>query len=163
MKGICIREESEEVGLENSKGPKGQQAANFLEDDEVGFPEKVLNVKTLIVEDDAVFREMLKKKLQTFFSSTLIYEAAEGSEALQKVDDLRPELVFMDIRLPGENGIQLTQKIKAAYPDTKIIILTSYDSLEYREAAIRSGGCCYIPKDSLNYIQLEKLVKSTVE
>jgi len=63
----------------------------------------------------------------------------------------------------GENGIQLTQKIKARYPNTKIIILTSYDSLEYREAAIRSGGSCYIPKDSLDYVQIEKLVKSLVE
>ena len=129
----------------------------------MGFSEKVLNLKTLIVEDDASFREMLKEKLQSLFPSMAIYWATEGSEALQKVDSLKPELVFMDIRLPGENGIQLTQKIKTRYPDTKIIILTAYDSLEYREAAIRSGGNCYLSKDSLDFIQIEKIVKSLVE
>ncbi len=114
----------------------------------------------LIVEDNVSFREMLKEKLQLHFPSMAICEATEGSEALQKVDSLKPELVFMDIRLPGENGIQLTQKIKGRYPNIKIIFLTNYDSLEYREAAIRAGGSCYFPKDSLDLIQIEKLVKS---
>jgi len=129
----------------------------------MAFSEKILNLKTLIVEDNASFREILKDKLQTLFSSIVIYEAAEGREALQKLDALEPDLVFMDIRLPGENGIQLTQKIRAKYPNTKVIILTSYDSLEYRGAAIQSGGNCYIPKDSLGYIQIEKLVEALIE
>jgi len=129
----------------------------------MAFSEKILNLKTLIVEDNASFREILKDKLQTLFSSMVIYEAAEGKETLQKLDALEPDLVFMDIRLPGENGIQLTQKIRAKYPNTKVIILTSYDSLEYRGAAIQSGGNCYIPKDSLGYIQIEKLVEALIE
>ena len=129
----------------------------------MAFSEKILNLKTLIVEDNASFREILKDKLQTLFSSMAIYKTAEGREALQKLDALEPDLVFMDIRLPGENGIQLTQKIRAKYPNTKVIILTSYDSLEYRRAAIQSGGNCYIPKDSLNNIQIEKLVKTLIE
>ena len=129
----------------------------------MAFSEKILNLKTLIVEDNASFREILKDKLQTLFSSMAIYKTAEGREALQKLDALEPDLVFMDIRLPGENGIQLTQKIRAKYPNTKVIILTSYDSLEYRGAAIQSGGNCYIPKDSLGYIQIEKLVEALIE
>ena len=129
----------------------------------MGCPGKILNLKTLIVEDNAFFRGVLKEKLQALSSTMVINEAAEGCEALQKVDALRPELVFMDIRLPGENGIQLTQKIKAKYPNTKVIFLTSYDSLEYREAAIRAGGNCYIPKESLGHIKIEKLVKALIE
>ena len=129
----------------------------------MAFSEKILNLKTLIVEDNASFREILKDKLQTLFSSMVIYKTAEGREALQKLDALEPDLVFMDIRLPGENGIQLTQKIRAKYPNTKVIILTSYDSLQYRGAAIQSGGNCYIPKDSLGYIQIEKLVEALIE
>jgi len=129
----------------------------------MAFSERILNLKTLIVEDNASFREILKDKLQTIFPSMVVYEAADGIEALQKVDALRPELVFMDIRLPGEGGIQLTQKIKAKYPNTKVIILTSYDSLEYRGAAIQSGGDCYIPKDSLSFIRIERLVKTLIQ
>jgi DNA-binding NarL/FixJ family response regulator len=115
------------------------------------------------VDDNASFREILNEKLRPLFPSMLIYEAAEGNEAFEKIDALKPELVFMDIRLPRENGLQLTQKIKTRYPNIKVIILTSYDSLEYREAAFRSGGNCYFPKDSLEYVQIEKLVKSIVK
>jgi two-component system response regulator YesN len=129
----------------------------------MGFSERILSLKTLIVEDNATFRKMLREKLQTLSPSMVIYEAAEGNEALQKVVALKPELIFMDIQLPGENGIQLTQKIKARYPNIKIVILTSYDSLEYREAAIRSGSICYFPKDSLDFVQIEKLIKSLIE
>ena len=137
--------------------------SSLLEGYSMAFSEKILNLKTLIVEDNASFREILKDKLQTLFSSMAIYKTAEGREALQKLDALEPDLVFMDIRLPGENGIQLTQKIRAKYPNTKVIILTSYDSLQYRGAAIQSGGNCYIPKDSLGYIQIEKLVEALIE
>jgi DNA-binding NarL/FixJ family response regulator len=124
--------------------------------------EKILNLRILIVEDNASFREALKEKLQALSTSMVIDEAAEGSEALQKVDALKPEVVFMDIRLPGENGIQLTQKIKAKYPDTKIVFLTGYDSLEYRGAAMRAGGYCYIPKESLGHVKIENLLKTII-
>ena len=129
----------------------------------MAFSEKILNLKTLIVEDNPTFRKILVEKLRTPFPSMIIHEATEGNEALQKVDAVKPELIFMDIRLPGENGIQLTKKIKTRYPSTKVIILTSYDSLEYRGAAIQAGGNCYIPKDSLGYVQIEKLVKALIE
>jgi len=129
----------------------------------MGCPGKIQNLKTLIVEDNAFFRGVLKEKLQSLSPTMVINEAAEGCEALQKVDALKPELVFMDIRLPGENGIQLTQKIKAKYPNTKVIFLTSYDSSEYREAAIRAGGNCYIPKESLGHLKIEKLVEALIE
>jgi len=125
-------------------------------------PEEVM-LNTLIVEDNANFRRVLKINLQDLFPSMVIHEAAEGNEAFQRVDTFRPELIFMDIGLPGENGLQLTQRIKTSYPDTKVIILTSHDTLEYREAAIRCGANCFITKGSLNWEQLETLVKSLVK
>ena len=74
---------------------------------------------------------------------------------------LQPQiLTFMDIRLPGESGLQVTQRIKTNYPDTKVIILTAYDVPEYREAATQCGASCFLAKDSLNIGQVETLVKS---
>jgi len=143
--------------------PERSTSFQFLAGNEMGFSEKVLKLRVLIVEDNASFREILKEKLQTVSFSMVIDEATEGREVVEKVEVLKPEVVFMDIRLPGENGLQLTQKIKAKYPNTKVIFLTSYDSLEYRNAAIRSGGSCYISKDSLHCIQIEKLLKSILE
>ena len=123
------------------------------------IPGKV-KLKTLIVEDNATYRGLLRDSLQSLFPSMMIHEAAEGNEVLQRVDTLRPELIFMDIRLPGENGLQLTHRIKTNYPDTKVIILTGYDVPEYREAATQCGACCFLAKDSLNMEQVETLVKS---
>jgi DNA-binding NarL/FixJ family response regulator len=116
--------------------------------------------KTLIVEDNALFRQTFKEGLQTLFPSMMIQEAAEGVDALEKVDTFHPRLIFMDIHLPGENGLQLTRKIKANYPDVAVVILTSHDIPEYREAALQCGARCFFPKDSFNKVQIETLVNS---
>ena len=116
--------------------------------------------KTLIVEDNAPFRLSLRESLEALFPSMIVHEAAEGGEALQKVESFLPELIFMDIHLPGENGLQLTQKIKTNYPALPIIILTSYDVPEYRDAALKYGANSFITKDSLDWGKIETLVKS---
>ena len=117
-------------------------------------------LKTLIVEDHALFRQTFKEGLQALFPSMMIQEAAEGRDGLQKVDTFHPELIFMDIQLPGENGLELTKRIKASYPHIQIIILTSHDIPEYREAASRCGASCLMGKGSLNWKVIEILVKS---
>jgi CheY-like chemotaxis protein len=121
---------------------------------------EITGFKTLIVEDNAPFRLSLKESLQSLFPSMVIQEAAEGGEALQKVESFLPGLIFMDIHLPGENGLHLTQKIKTNYPALPIIILTSYDLPEYREAAFKYGANSFMTKDSLDWKKIETLVKS---
>ncbi len=66
--------------------------------------------KVLIVEDSALFRQILKDTLHDRFPSIEIHEATDGEEAFQKIETLRPALIFMDIRLPGENGLELTKR-----------------------------------------------------
>ncbi len=70
----------------------------------------------------------------------IIREAAEGKEALQKVEDLQPNLIFMDIGLLDQNGLELTREIKVRYPNITIVIFSSYTSAEYKEAAYRNGA-----------------------
>jgi CheY-like chemotaxis protein len=89
--------------------------------------------KVLIVEDNAPFRKWFKDALHARFPSADLYEAIEGEEALYKTDFVHPDLVFMDIRLPGENGCEVTKKIKAKYPGIIVVIFTGYDLPEYRE------------------------------
>ena len=105
--------------------------------------------KTMLVEDNSSFRQLVKNNLQEQFPSMKIIEAADGIEAFQKIDSHPPNLIFMDIQLPGENGLELTRKIKADHPDIIIIILTSHDSPEYREAAIRCKADYFFAKDSI--------------
>jgi len=115
---------------------------------------------TMLVEDSFSFRQVVKDNLQDQFPSMDIIEATDGVEAFQKIDSHPPNLIFMDISLPGENGLQLTGKIKTDYPDVIIIILTSHDSPEYREAAIRYKADYFFSKGALVNDGIFTLVKS---
>lgn len=119
--------------------------------------------KTLIVEDNVSFRQTLLEILAARFPFMSIEEAGEGEEALQKINLLVPDLIFMDIKLPGENGLHLTQKIKAKYPEVVIIILTSYDFPEYREAAYRYGANHFIVKGLAPNEEILALVESILK
>ena len=114
--------------------------------------------KTILVDDDSSFRQLVKIRLQGEFPSMDVIEAGDGVEAFQKIDSHPPNLIFMDIELPGENGLALTKKIKAEYPDTFIIILTNHDLPEYREAATRCKANYFLSK--LKTDEILKLVKS---
>jgi DNA-binding NarL/FixJ family response regulator len=123
-------------------------------------PRKMVKLRTLIVEDNSLFRKTLTESLQMSFPGIAIDEAANRAEALQKVNAFLPDIILMDIRLPGETGLGLTKKIKEIHPDITIFILTSYDTPECREAASRYGADRFIGKDSLNRMRLEELIKS---
>jgi len=119
--------------------------------------------KILIVEDDATFRNMLKSILLSKFPSMDVMEAPDGIEAWKKISSVPPDLIFMDIRLPGENGLILTRKIKELYPDITIIILTNHDMPEYREVAHQSGAEYFLPKGSTKPGEIIELVKTLIE
>jgi DNA-binding NarL/FixJ family response regulator len=104
--------------------------------------------KTLIVEDNTTFRYMLKDILYSRFPTMEIAEERDGSELFSKLDAFHPNLVFIDIRLPGENGLELTKKIKMTYPDIIVVIQTGYDLPEYRQAALQSKADHFVTKDS---------------
>jgi DNA-binding NarL/FixJ family response regulator len=104
--------------------------------------------RILLVEDNAYFLQFLKETLHARLPSTDILQATNAEDALQKIETFSPDAIFTDLRLPGENGLELTQKIKAQYPDTIVVILTNYDLPEYREAAIQSGADHFLSKDS---------------
>jgi DNA-binding NarL/FixJ family response regulator len=123
---------------------------------------KETNLKVLIVEDNHSFRQFFTENLHSRFPSIEIFEAADGKKVLQIVEAESPNLVFMDIQLPGENGLSLTQKIKARYPHTVIVVITTYDIPEYREAAFQYGANRFIPKDSLDWKEIEAVVESLV-
>ncbi len=95
-------------------------------------------LKVLLVEDSRLFRQVFKQLLRTRFPSLEIHEATNGEEALRMTEKIGPDLIFMDIRLPDANGLELTRRIKAQHPRTFLTILTGYES-EYREAASRDA------------------------
>ena len=104
--------------------------------------------KILIVEDNITFRQSLKVVLGSEFPRTIVEEAGDGEEALNKVESFEPNLIFMDIKLPGENGLELTKKIKGRHFGITVVILTSYDLPEYRHAAETYGADYFVSKGS---------------
>lgn len=118
--------------------------------------------RALIVEDSAIFRKLLKETLRSRFPSMEIFEAADGEEAMQRIISNPPDLIFMDIKLPGESGLELTAKIKAKYPDAIVIILTSYDSPEYRQAADQVKADHFLSKGSSSKESILTLVESAL-
>jgi len=117
-------------------------------------------LRVLIVEDNRIFREAFKKRLDDRFPSIVVEEVASGDEALQKINTASPSLIFMDIRLPGVNGLHLTKEIKKNFPDIGIAILTDYDLPEYREAAKQFGADRFFVKSSFKWDEVEALVRS---
>jgi YesN/AraC family two-component response regulator len=89
-----------------------------------------------------------------------ILEAVDGEEAMKEITARLPDLIFMDVKLPGENGLDLTAKIKAKYPDVIVIVLTSYDTLEYREAAVKAKADHFLAKGSSSRAGILTLVES---
>lgn len=92
---------------------------------------------------------MVKQLLTDESHIEIVGEAAGGREGLIKAEELRPDLVLMDIGMPDMNGITVTDMITARMPDVKVIVLTVFDVEEYREAAKASGAYGYIVKKNL--------------
>jgi len=116
--------------------------------------------RILVVEDSIIFRTLLKETLQSRFPQIEILEAADGEEAMQQINAYPPDLIFMDIKLPGENGLDITAKIKAKYPHMTVIVLTSYDTPEYREAAVKAKADHFLAKGSSSRDGILSLVES---
>ncbi len=117
-------------------------------------------LRVLLVEDNRVYREALKESLCGHFPSMVIDEAVSSEEALRKMSATLPHLVFIDMRLPGMNGLELTQKIKRDFPKIRIAIVTGYDLPEYRQAFLQCGADGFFVKESLKWDEVEALVKS---
>jgi len=110
----------------------------------------------LLVDDHEVVRIGLKSLLDRHPQFTVVGEASSAREALEQVANLKPEVVIMDIRLPGTSGIEACEEIVNKFPGTKVIMLTSYAEDEMLFSAIRAGASGYI----LKQIGSDDLVKA---
>ena len=102
---------------------------------------------TLLVEDNASYRQTLSDALLLHFPLIGVDEAGDGREALSKVEYRRPDLIFMDIQLPGKNGLDVTKEIKRVYNEIVIVILTSNGLPEYRQLAYKNGADYFLSKE----------------
>lgn len=102
--------------------------------------------RILIVDDHEVVRLGLRSLLDRHPDFEVVAEAANGREAIEKVDAYQPDVVVLDIRLPGMSGVEVCQQITEKHPDMHVIMLTSYAEDEMLFAAIRAGAAGYVLK-----------------
>lgn len=104
-------------------------------------------IKVLIVDDQTILAEGIKSVLETDAEIEVVGIAADGAAAIEKCRVYRPDVVLMDIRMPNMNGVVATQRIKAEFPETKVIVLTTFDDSDYILNAINHGASGYLLKD----------------
>ena len=104
-------------------------------------------IGVLIVDDHPVVREGLRTYLNTQDDIEVVGEAGDGRECVDLVRDLVPDIVLMDLVMPGTDGIEATRRVRDASPSTKVVVLTTFDSDEKVFPAIKAGAAGYLLKD----------------
>jgi len=104
-------------------------------------------ITVFLAEDHAVVREGLRELISREEDMDVVGEAGDGEETVRLVKELKPEVVLMDIAMPGLNGIEATGQIKEALPRTCILVLTAYDNPEFVTAVIEAGAVGYLLKN----------------
>jgi DNA-binding NarL/FixJ family response regulator len=110
-------------------------------------------IRLLLIEDQEIVRQGLKTLLETKPDLQVVGEAGDGQRAIQLVETLQaisqpPDVILMDIRMPGMDGVEATQRICQQFPETKILVLTTFDDTQYIADALRVGAKGYLLKDT---------------
>lgn len=105
-------------------------------------------IRILLVEDQTLMRQGLKTILDLEAGMQVLAEAGNGREGIQKALELRPDIILMDVQMPELDGVEATRAICAAWPEAKVIILTTFDRDDYVYQGIRAGAMGYLLKDT---------------
>ncbi len=118
---------------------------------EAGLPprsvvDRVAPIRVVIAEDHTLVREGTREILEQQPDLQVVGEAADGPAAVEIVSRRRPDVVLLDLRLPGLNGIEVTERLSAAVPEARVVILSAYDDEDYVVAALQAGAAGYLLK-----------------
>ena len=111
----------------------------------------------VVVDDQAPFRLAAQAVLRRLAGFEFAGEASSGTEAIELVEAVRPELVLMDIHMPGMNGIEATRRILAAHPEVVVFLCSTYDMQDLPPGAAGSGASAYVNKETFGAETLRRL------
>jgi len=104
-------------------------------------------IRVMIVDDHTLFREGLRRLLAEYDEMEVVAEAGDGKEALEKVGQLMPDIVLMDIKMPRLDGIEATSMLRVKAPEVRVIALSMYEDAEYVLKAVNAGADGFMQKD----------------
>lgn len=106
-------------------------------------------IRVLLVDDHAILREGLRALLNHYNDVEVVGEAQDGVEAVARVDELQPDIVLMDIAMPGMGGIEATRLIRQRHPEIQVLVLTQHDDWRYIQPLLQAGASGYMTKRAL--------------
>ncbi len=107
-----------------------------------------MKITVILADDQAILADGVKSVLESCPDITVTGIAKDGAEAVRLTDELSPDVVLMDIRMPNMNGVIATREIKRRHPDVKVLVLTTFDDSDYILSAINNGASGYLLKDT---------------
>lgn len=107
-----------------------------------------MKIKILLADDQPILADGLMSVLSACEDFEVVGIASNGVEAVKKTQELRPDVVLMDIRMPEMNGVVATREVRRVRPETKVLVLTTFDDTEYILGAINNGASGYLLKDT---------------
>lgn len=119
-------------------------------------------IKVMIVDDHSMIREGLKQLLELDGDFTVIAEACDGIECMEKLSSVKPDIILLDINMPRMNGLEVLQKLKEKRKRVKVLVLTVHNEIEYLMKAVDIGVNGYLLKDSESS-ELKKAIRSVIE
>jgi DNA-binding NarL/FixJ family response regulator len=106
------------------------------------------NIKVVIADDHTILRQGIKSLLDSQEGIEVVGEAKDGREAIRIIEELLPDVVLMDIAMPGLNGLEATRRIKKKFPRIKVLVLTMYTHEEYIFQILNAGADGYLVKET---------------
>lgn len=120
------------------------------------------NVRVLLADDHTLVRAGLRKLLESIPSMEVVGEAGDGLELLELVEKLQPQMVLMDIAMPGLNGLEATGRLVKTWPGIRVLILSMHQNSEYVRQALRQGAAAYLLKDAAP-LELELAIRAVLK
>lgn len=105
-------------------------------------------IRVILADDHAVVRQGIRRFLEEDAAIDVVAEASDGAEAVRLVEEHRPDVAVLDIRMPEVTGVEATRRIKARFPDTHVLVLTAYDDDPYVFALLEAGADGYVLKSA---------------
>jgi len=112
---------------------------------------KTVAIRIMVVDDHEVARRSIRSVLASNPDLVVVSEAANGDEALQQAREHRPEIILLDITLPGKSGIQVAASLRAICPESRIIFVSQHDSVQIANDAMSVGGYGYVVKSDAGF------------